>query len=109
MRVLRLHEALFCDLLFQLIMALSLYLLHACSEDFRERVLAQTRDPALVVRLAPRLPGEADAARRGRALYMQLEQALGLRTQPLLQVRAHGLCVDLQALLEVCARAALDF
>ena len=58
------------------------------AEDFRERVLAQTRNPALVARLAPRLPGEADAARRGRALYAQLEQALGLRTQPLLQVRA---------------------
>ena len=62
----------------------------ARAEDFRERVLAQTSNPGLVARLAPRLPGEADAARRGRALYAQLEQALGLRTQPLLQVRARG-------------------
>ena len=63
-----------------------------CAEDLRGRLLAQTSDPALVLRLAPRQPGEADAARRARALYARLQQALGLdaRQQAALQVLRPG-------------------
>lgn len=53
----------------------------APAEELRERLLAQTGDAALVSRLAPRQPGEADAARRGRALYGRLQQSLGLDAQ----------------------------
>ena len=48
------------------------------------------RKPAmlqLVQRLAPRQPGEAEAARRARSLFAALAQSVGMQSQPLLQVR----------------------
>ncbi|KAK9903264.1 hypothetical protein WJX75_001146 [Coccomyxa subellipsoidea] len=50
----------------------------AVAEEVRGRVLAQTGDAALVERLAPMQPGEAEAARRARLLYNQLSSALGV-------------------------------
>ena len=54
----------------------------------RQRLLAQTSNPQLVQRLAPRQPGEAEAARRARGLYAALAQSVGMQPQPLLQVRS---------------------
>ncbi len=57
------------------------------AEEVRQRLLAQTGNAQLVQRLAPRQPGEAEAARRARGLYAALAQSMGLQSQPLLQVR----------------------
>jgi hypothetical protein len=56
------------------------------AEEVRGRVLAQTGDAALVERLAPMQPGEAEAARRARLLYNQLSSALGVPPASLPQV-----------------------
>ncbi len=63
------------------------YMVPHAAEDVRARLLAQTRDPALVARLAPMQPGEAEAARRARLLYERISTSLGLRPATLPQVR----------------------
>lgn len=56
------------------------------AEEVRGRVLAQTGDAALVERLAPMQPGEAEAARRARLLYDRFSTSLGLQPALLPQV-----------------------
>lgn len=53
-------------------------------------MLAQTGDAALVARLAPKQPGEAEAARRARLLYERVSMSLGLRPATLPQVLLHA-------------------
>ncbi len=58
------------------------------AEEVRGRVLAQTGDAALVERLAPMQPGEAEAARRARLLYERMSSAIGVQPAALPQVGA---------------------
>ncbi len=52
----------------------------------RERLLAQTGDAALVARVAPLQPGEAEAAARARTLFAAAARAADLERPPSFRV-----------------------
>ncbi len=56
------------------------------AEDVRERLLAQTGDAALVARVAPLQPGEAEAAARARTLFAAAARAADLERPPSFRV-----------------------
>ena len=52
----------------------------------RQRLLAQTGSESLVARVAPRQPGEAEAAARARLLMAATARALDMKRLPSLRV-----------------------